>query len=154
MMAIDPRLPLLFKLLWLLLTSLSLPFIPWTSPLKRPLKSWNSPLCLPCLQIFQLKHPKLQHTGYLFEKPSSRKLRVFPPALPPLLLTPFFFIIIFYFSLQFEPWDVSSLQPVNYPGFQYICIQQHAGSYQFICCALQPFSSTAAGEKTELSAAK
>lgn len=106
MMAIDPKLPLLFKLLWLLLTSLSLPFIPWTSPLKRPLKSWNSPLCLPCLQIFQLKHPRLQRTGYLFEKPSSRKLQVFPPALPPLLLTPFFY---YYFLFFFTVWTLGCI---------------------------------------------
>lgn len=89
-----------------------------------------------------------------FRKAFQEEASSVSPCSPSSSTHPIFFIIIFYFSLQFEPWDVSSLQPVNYPGFQYICIQQHAGSYQFICCALQPFSSTAVGEKTELSAAK
>lgn len=55
-------------------------------------------------------------------------MQVFPPALPPLLFTPFF--------LWFELWAVSSLQPGNYPGIQHKYIQQHVGSYRFLCHAL------------------
>lgn len=105
------------------------PFIPWTSPSKWPFKSWNSFLCLPHLQIFHLKHPRPCQTGYLLEKLPRGKIQVFPPVVPLLLFTRFFF-------LWFALWAVSSLQPVNYPGIQRKYVQQHVGSYQFLYHAL------------------
>lgn len=89
-----------------------------------------------------------------FRKAFQQEASSVSPCSPSSSTHPIFLLIFFYFSLQFELWDVSSLQPVNYPGFQYICIQQHAGSYQFICCALQPFSSTAVGGKNRAFSSK
>ena len=116
------------------------PFMPWTSSSKRPLKSWNSLLCLPRLQIFQLKHPRPCQTGYLLEKPPRGKIQVFPPALPPLLFTPFF--------LWFELWAVSSLQPVNYPGIQ------HKFSSMWVPISFFAMLYCSSQEKTVVSAEK